>query len=82
MAFAALATVSITAPALVRADDPHARRFADDRECGLDAGRLEVVQQAAHADAADLFVEREGKMQRPLQIERGEFRQQRERDRR
>ena len=53
---------------LVRADDPHARRFADDGERGLDAGRLEIVEQAAHADAADLFVEREREMERPLRV--------------
>ena len=68
MTFAALGHGFDHRARLVRADDPHARRFADDGERGLDAGSLEIVEQPAHADTADLFIEREGEMQRPLQV--------------
>ena len=51
--------------ALVRDDELHAGRLADDAAQRLDAARDDVVDQPPHADAADLLVVGQREMQRP-----------------
>ena len=68
--------------ALVRDDQPHPGRLADDAARRLDAARDDVLQQAAHADAADFLVVRQREMQRALEPAAQELRHERESDRR
>src|SRR5258707_1064637 len=66
--------------ALVADDDLHAGRLADDAQRRLDREPGETIDQAAHAEAADLLVERDGEMQRRLERPPHHLRHEAERD--
>ena len=53
--------------ALVGGDRLHQCRFAHDAEAGLHRRILQKIEQASHADAADLLVIGEGEIDRRLQ---------------
>lgn len=72
MRFLAAHAASVFTLTLVRNNGAHRRGFANDATGGLNAARLEITQQTAHADAADLFIIRQRKMKAGVALRRHE----------
>src|SRR3546814_1601500 len=81
MAFEAAHFAAHALLSLVRHHDLHAGRLADDAGLGLDRHVAQHLDQAAHANAADLLVMGQGQVDRRLQPAAQEFRREGEDDR-